>query len=81
MLDEVLAGLTPTEIENAVALIRRIRDRGTTILFVEHNMRAVLELCDRLVVLNYGQVIAAGRPREVVRNPEVVTAYLVTGHA
>jgi branched-chain amino acid transport system permease protein len=81
MLDEVLAGLTPTEIENAVALIRRIRERGTTILFVEHNMRAVLELCDRLVVLNYGQVIAAGAPRDVVRNPEVVTAYLGTGHA
>jgi branched-chain amino acid transport system permease protein len=81
MLDEVLAGLTPTEIENAVALIRRIRDAGTTILFVEHNMRAVLELSDRLVVLNYGQVIAAGAPREVVRNPEVVTAYLGAAHA
>jgi branched-chain amino acid transport system permease protein len=81
MLDEVLAGLTPTEIENAVTLIRRIRDAGTTILFVEHNMRAVLELCDRLVVLNYGAVIAAGAPREVVRNPEVITAYLGAAHA
>jgi branched-chain amino acid transport system permease protein len=81
MLDEVLAGLTPTEIENAVALIRRIRDAGTTILFVEHNMRAVLELCDRLVVLNYGAVIAAGAPREVMRNPEVVSAYLGGAHA
>jgi branched-chain amino acid transport system permease protein len=81
MLDEVLAGLTPTEIENAVALIRRIRDAGTTILFVEHNMRAVLELCDRLVVLNYGAVIAAGAPREVMRHPEVVSAYLGGAHA
>lgn len=81
MLDEVLAGLTPTEIENAVALIRRIRDAGTTILFVEHNMRAVLELCDRLVVLNYGAVIASGAPREVMRNPEVVSAYLGGTHA
>ena len=81
MLDEVLAGLTPAEVGNAVALIRRIRDAGTTILFVEHNMRAVLELCDRLVVLNYGAVIAEGAPREVVRNPEVVTAYLGAGHA
>lgn len=81
MLDEVLAGLTPTEVENAVALIRRIRDAGTTILFVEHNMRAVLELCDRLVVLNYGAVIAAGAPREVIRNPEVVSAYLGGAHA
>jgi branched-chain amino acid transport system permease protein len=81
MLDEVLAGLTPTEIGNAVTLIRRIRDAGTTILFVEHNMRAVLELCDRLVVLNYGVVIAAGAPREVVRNPEVISAYLGAAHA
>jgi branched-chain amino acid transport system permease protein len=81
MLDEVLAGLTPAEIANAVALIRRIRDAGTTILFVEHNMRAVLELCDRLVVLNYGAVIAAGAPREVVRNPEVISAYLGATHA
>jgi branched-chain amino acid transport system permease protein len=81
MLDEVLAGLTPSEIANAVALIRRIRDAGTTILFVEHNMRAVLELCDRLVVLNYGAVIAAGAPREVVRNPEVISAYLGAAHA
>jgi branched-chain amino acid transport system permease protein len=73
--------LTPTEIGNAVTLIRRIRDAGTTILFVEHNMRAVLELCDRLVVLNYGVVIAAGAPREVVRNPEVISAYLGAAHA
>ncbi len=54
---------------------------GTTILFVEHNMRAVLELCDRLVVLNYGAVIASGAPREVMRNPEVVSAYLGGTHA
>jgi branched-chain amino acid transport system permease protein len=81
MLDEVLAGLTPAEVANAVALIRRIRDAGTTILFVEHNMRAVLELCDRLVVLNYGVVIAAGAPREVMRNPGVISAYLGAAHA
>ncbi|HEY7611282.1 MAG TPA: branched-chain amino acid ABC transporter ATP-binding protein/permease [Alphaproteobacteria bacterium] len=81
MLDEVLAGLTPSEIASAVALIRRIRDAGASILFVEHNMRAVLELSDQLVVLNYGQVIAAGAPREVVRDPEVITAYLGAAHA
>jgi branched-chain amino acid transport system permease protein len=81
MLDEVLAGLTPNEIANAVALIRRIRDAGTSILFVEHNMRAVMELTDRLVVLNYGEVIGMGAPREVVRQPDVVAAYLGAAHA
>lgn len=81
MLDEVLAGLTPAEIANAVALIRRIRDAGTGILFVEHNMRAVMDLTDRLVVLNYGEVIGMGAPREVVRQPDVVAAYLGAAHA
>ncbi len=81
MLDEVLAGLTPVEIDGALALIRRINARGTAILFVEHNMRAVLALTHRLAVLNYGEIIAMGRPREVVREPRVVTAYLGPGHA
>jgi branched-chain amino acid transport system permease protein len=76
LLDEVLSGLTPTEIESAVAMIRRIRAQGATVIFIEHNMRAVLELSDRLVVLNFGQVIAQGVPREVMREPEVVSAYL-----
>jgi branched-chain amino acid transport system permease protein len=81
MLDEVLAGLASAEVANAIRLIRRIRDAGTTILFVEHNMRAVLELSDRLVVLNYGDVIAAGAPREVVRSEAVVNAYLGAAYA
>jgi len=76
LLDEVLAGLTPSEINNAVTLVREIRNRGATIMFIEHNMRAVLELTDRLMVLNYGKVIASGAPREVMREPEVVSAYL-----
>jgi len=81
LLDEVLSGLTPAEITSAVALVREIRRRGTTIVFIEHNMRAVLELVDSLVVLNYGEVIAQGLPREVVRQQDVVTAYLGAAHA
>jgi len=76
LLDEVLSGLTPSEIDNAIGTIRAIRDRGATIVFVEHVMRAVMELTDRIVVLNYGRVIAEGKPEDVMRRPEVVTAYL-----
>lgn len=78
MLDEVLSGLTPAEIDDAVALIRRIRDQGATIVFVEHVMRAVMALCDRIVVFEQGQVLAEGEPHEVMRRPEVVAAYLGT---
>jgi branched-chain amino acid transport system permease protein len=81
LLDEVLSGLTPSEMTDAVKLIREIRERGATVVFVEHVMRAVLDLADRVVVLNYGQVIASGSPREVMRHPEVVKAYLGKSHA
>jgi branched-chain amino acid transport system permease protein len=81
LLDEVLSGLTPVEVKSAVALVRRIRQSGASIVFIEHNMRAVLELVDRLVVLNYGRVIAQGNPRQVMQEEEVVTAYLGTAHA
>lgn len=76
MLDEVLSGLTPSEIDEAVALIQRIRAQGTTILFVEHVMRAVMALCDRIVVFNQGEVLAEGLPAEVMARPDVVAAYL-----
>ncbi|HUG37360.1 MAG TPA: branched-chain amino acid ABC transporter ATP-binding protein/permease, partial [Candidatus Limnocylindrales bacterium] len=76
LLDEVLSGLNPGEIASAIRLIREIRDRGVTILFVEHLMRAVLELSDRVVVLNEGEVIAAGSPREAMRDPRVIEVYL-----
>ena len=80
-LDEVLSGLTPAEMDEAIRLIRAIRDQGTTIVFVEHVMRAVMELTDRVVVLTYGRTIAQGVPREVMRHPEVMSAYLGTAHA
>jgi branched-chain amino acid transport system permease protein len=76
LLDEVLSGLTPGEINEAIALIRRIRDQGSTIVFVEHVMRAVMALTDRIVVLNHGKLIAQGQANEVMQDSEVVSAYL-----
>jgi branched-chain amino acid transport system permease protein len=78
LLDEVLSGLTPGEINDAIALIRKIRDQGATIVFVEHVMHAVMALADRVAVLNYGKLIAVGLPQEVMQNAEVVKAYLGT---
>lgn len=81
LLDEVLCGLTPSEIDDAVALIRRIRDQGSTIVFVEHVMRAVMALTDRVVVFNHGELLAEGNATEVMQRPEVMTAYLGKAHA
>ncbi len=81
LLDEVLSGLTPGEINEAIELIRKIRERGSTIVFVEHVMRAVMALTDRIAVLNHGKLIAEGPAAEVMKNEEVVSAYLGTGHA
>jgi branched-chain amino acid transport system ATP-binding protein len=79
LLDEVLAGLTPTEAADAVALLRRIADRRVTILMVEHVMEVIMPLCDRLFVLNHGQLISEGTPTEVSRDPVVIDAYLGGG--
>ena len=76
LLDEVLCGLTPSEIDDAVALVRRIRDQGSTVVFVEHVMRAVMALTDRVVVFDQGLLLAEGPAEEVMRRPEVMTAYL-----
>src|SRR6266540_4819011 len=76
LLDEVLAGLNPTEIERMITVIRRIRDGGIAILMIEHVMRAIMSLSDRIVVLNLGSKLAEGTPRLVANNPEVIAAYL-----
>lgn len=81
MLDEVLAGLNPTEIEGAIDLIKSIRSLGISVVFVEHNMRAVKGLCDRLVVLQSGKLIAEGDPTTVLSDQAVIDAYLGSHHA
>jgi branched-chain amino acid transport system ATP-binding protein len=76
LLDEVLAGLNPSEITPMLDTIRQIRDNGTSILMIEHVMQAVMNVSDRLLVLDYGELIAQGLPQEVVNNPQVIEAYL-----
>jgi branched-chain amino acid transport system ATP-binding protein len=76
LLDEVLAGLNPSEISSMVETIRAIREEGITILMIEHVMQAVMNVSDRVLVLDYGMLIAEGTPEEVVNNPQVIEAYL-----
>ena len=80
LLDEVMAGLNPSEINQAVELVRKLSKRGLTIVIVEHVMRAIMAVADRMVVLDHGQKIAEGKPNEVVANPEVIRAYLGSTH-
>jgi branched-chain amino acid transport system ATP-binding protein len=76
MLDESMAGLTPVELRQIIELIRKVRASSVTVVVVEHVMEAVMELSDRVIVLNSGRKIIEGTPKEVVTNPEVKRAYL-----
>ncbi len=76
LLDEVLAGLNPSEIASMMETVRAIRDQGVTILMIEHVMQAIMAISDRLLVLDYGMLIATGPPEEVANNPQVIAAYL-----
>lgn len=81
LLDEVMAGLNQVEIDTVITVIKKMRDQGISILIVEHVMKAIRALCDRLLVLHHGQTIALGDPSQVLNDPAVVEAYLGRKHA
>jgi branched-chain amino acid transport system ATP-binding protein len=76
LLDEVMAGLRPTEVDDMIAIIKGLRDRGVTVFVIEHIMRAVMALSDRVVVIHFGQRIAEGSPEAITKDENVIKAYL-----
>ncbi|MGB7623667.1 MAG: ABC transporter ATP-binding protein [Terriglobia bacterium] len=81
LLDETSAGLNPTELLQAIDLIKKIRDNGTTIIIIEHIMHVIMSISDRIHAINFGQTIAEGTPQEVAQNNAVIEAYLGTDYA
>ena len=79
LMDEPFAGMNPEETSHMMELTRKVRESGVTIVLVEHDMKAVMGLCDQLTVLNFGSLLAQGTPEQVRSNPDVVSAYLGSG--
>jgi len=80
LLDEVMAGLTPVEVQETGGLILKIRDCGATVIIIEHVMQAIMSLSDRVLVLSQGEMIMEGRPAEVIKDERVIRAYLGESH-